>query len=278
VAFAEPKFHDPPVVETALGVQFDNLPGYSTAHAGWYWRKYLETLGNESSLTWSKGTDAPRLEDQFERFGVDDMWGPQVAMRLLPPSQSHRTQVIRSDGERMVQIQDSRVLLNWQKRAGAYPKFGPLLEEFRTVLQAFESFVAEAGLGTLRMNQWEIAYVDQIRKGDMWQSSEDWGKIFPGLLPVASWSSHLLSGGAEAMSADWRFSLANQNGRMYVSLRQMRVPPSNEEVLSATFVARGPVTASMTWEQGLKVGHAVLNETFLGITSPEARDHWKERV
>ena len=273
-----PRFYSPPVVETVLGVQFANLTGYSTAHAGWFWKDYLEKLGDKPSLRWTQAVDAPRLEDQFERFGADDVWAPQVAMKILSPSQSQRAQIIRSDSERMIQVQDTRFILNWRKQAGAYPKFGPLLQEFRIMLHAFESFAVEAGFGTLKYNQWEIVYVDQLKKGDMWESARDWSKIFPGLSMPPVRVNQLLSIGDETMSADWRFSLADRRGRMYIALRQIRIPQSKEEVLNVTFVGRGPVTATETWEQGFEIGHNALNETFLAITSPEAQEHWKERA
>src|SRR5580704_4803227 len=106
MAQGRPKFDAPPVVETALSLQFSNLPGYSTAHAGWFWKEYLDKLTRESNFKWSQAVDAVRIEDQFERFGSEDIWGPQFAMRVMPPSQSHRTQMVRSDGERMIQVQD----------------------------------------------------------------------------------------------------------------------------------------------------------------------------
>ena len=255
MAQSRPRFQAPPVVETVLSVQFSNLPGYSTAHAGWFWKEYLEKLGGRSSLTWSQAVDAPPLEDQFERFGAEDVWGPQFAMKFLAPTQSARTQIIRSDGERMVQVQDSRLVLNWQKKSGEYPNFEPLVQEFRTLLHAFETFAAEASFRALQYNQWEIAYVDQFKKGDMWESASDWNKILPGLVVPPVLVSHLLSTGDERISADWRFSLANQRGRMYIQLRQLRIAPSNEEVLNVTWVARGPVTAPETWEQGFALGH-----------------------
>jgi uncharacterized protein (TIGR04255 family) len=278
MAHSRPKFEFPPVVETVLGVQFANLPAYTTAHAGWFWKEYLEKLNEGSSLKWSQAVDAPRLEDQFERFGTDDAWGPVFAIKALPPSQSNRTQIFRSDGERLIQVQDTRFILNWKKQSGAYPSFGPLLEEFRTLLHAFETFAQEAGFGVPTYNQWETVYVDQIKKGELWESARDWSKIFPGLsMPQVSDTS-LLASGDEAVSADWRFSISQRRGRMYITLRQAKVPPSNEEVLNITFLARGPVTATESWERGLELGHEVLNETFVAITSLEAQTHWKKRT
>jgi len=139
MAQSRPKFKAPPVVETVLSIQFANLPGYSTAHAGWFWKVYLENPGGQPSLKWSQVVDAPRLEDEFERFGAEEKWVvPHI--KLLPPSQSQRTQIIRSDGERMAQVQDSRFILNWKKQAGVYPSFDPAVRQNQIRLKTIDFF------------------------------------------------------------------------------------------------------------------------------------------
>jgi uncharacterized protein (TIGR04255 family) len=168
--------------------------------------------------------------------------------------------------------------LNWKKESGAYPSFGPLLDEFRTLLQTFESFAHEAGFPPLTYNQWEVVYVDQLKKGELWDSARGWSKIFPGLSMPQLPDSTLLSSRDENVSADWRFAISDQRGRMYVSLRQAKIPPTNEEVLNVTFLARGPANDYESNLRGLELGHEVLNETFLAITSPEAQAHWNRRV
>jgi uncharacterized protein (TIGR04255 family) len=270
-----PKYESPPVVETVLGVQFASLVGFSTAHAGWFWKEYLEKIG-DSHLTWSRAVDAPRLEDHFERFGQEDVWGPAFNVKIALPSQSNRTQIFRSDEERMVQIQDSRLVLNWKKQTKAYPSFNSLLPEFRELLHAFEAFSNEAGFGAPNYNQWEIVYVNQFKKGDTWQCPRDWSKIFPAVT-IPSVPDALLKNNDETMSADWRFSLPQNRGRVYISPRQTRVPPKNEEVLNFTLVARGPITAQQTWEQGFALAHDALNDTFTSITSIEAKERWKAK-
>lgn len=277
MAQGRPKFDQPPVVETALSLQFSPLPGYSTAHAGWFWKEYLEKL-EEPTRKWSQAVDAPRIEDQFERFDAEDIWIPPFTMRLMPVV-TQRSQFIRSDGERMIQLQDSRFILNWRKFSATsqYPSYDLLLPEFRSMFRAFEAFCVEAGFGTPAYNQWEIAYVDQIKKGDMWNSARDLGKIFPGIgMPPVS-SKWVVPTGDETVGGDWRFSLAGKKGRLHISLRQLRLLPSNEEVLNLTCTARGAVTADQSWEQGFELGHEALSETFFAITSPEAHAYWKMR-
>jgi len=146
------------------------------------------------------------------------------------------------------------------------------------MLSAFESFAREAHFGQPTYNQWELIYVDQIKRGDMWDSARDWSRIFPGLAMPPVSIIQVPQTGDERMSADWRFSLAKQRGRLYISLRQAYLQPSAEEVFNITFTARGPVTESETWEQGFEVGHEAVRATFLAITSPEAQEHWKRRA
>lgn len=269
-----PKFETPPVIETVLSLQFASLPGYSTAHAGRFWSKCLDRPSG-TGKKWTKALDAVRLEDQFERFGQEEVWAPAIQMRLLPPMQPNRTQILRSDEERMIQIQDTRLILNWKKGVGQYPTFAVLLPEFRELLQTFKIFAGEEGLGALAFNQWEIIYVDQFKKGELWNLPCDWNKIFSSFgVPVVP--SEQFDPGSELMSADWRFNLAGNRGRMYISARLQRIPPSGQEVLNVTFTARGPVTPEHTWEQGFTVGHDALNDTFIMISSEEAKASWRK--
>jgi len=60
-------FRHAPVVETVIGVQFEPLGKMTNAHLGAFWK----TLGPE----WPNVTDAPRIEDQFERFDAPTFFG-----------------------------------------------------------------------------------------------------------------------------------------------------------------------------------------------------------
>jgi len=144
------------------------------------------------------------------------------------------------------------------------------------MLNAFESFCTEAGLGMPAYNVWEVAYVDQMKKGTMWDSARNLNRIFPAFMAPPVSERHAPPSDDETVSAEWRFSLADRRGRLYIQLRQTRLLPSNEEVIQLTTIARGPVSETQSWEQGLNFGHEVLKETFLSITSAEAQAFWKK--
>jgi len=56
-----PSFRDPPVVETALSVQFKPLPRLRNAHLGLFWREIRDQYPD--------CTDAGPIETQAEEFG-----------------------------------------------------------------------------------------------------------------------------------------------------------------------------------------------------------------
>lgn len=275
MATDRPKFDAPPVVETAMGVQFERLPGYSTSHAGWFWKSHLPKVP-ELAGVWDKIAEAGRIEDQFERFGPDDAWS-RLGIKLGPPGESQRTQIIREDKERMVQVQDSRVVLNWQRQSPTYPSYSVLLPEFRGALRGFEQFSIDAGLGPLEINQWELIYVNHIPKGEIWDSFADWPKIIPRLYLPSAESERPDKPVSETMNADWRFLLGGQRGRLFVSLRHAKVPPTGLEVMSLVLTARGPVNAEYSWSDGFELGHDAIVRTFAAITSPAAHARWTRR-
>src|SRR5258708_26531378 len=249
-----PEFDSPPVIETAISIQFSRLLGFSTAHAGWFWKSHLKLPGN-----WNKIAEASRLEDQFERFGPDDMWA-QLGIRVTPVGESQRIQIIRDDDERMVQVQDSRIVLNWRKQSGGYPSYESLIPDFRTANSHFDQFAQESGFARLEPNQWEVTYVNHIPRGDLWKDLRDWPRIVPGLYTPSA-----VNGESDAISGDWRFALGSQRGRLYVSLKLGRV--ENERVMVLQLTARGPISPELSSESGLALGHETIVRTFKKITS-----------
>jgi uncharacterized protein (TIGR04255 family) len=270
-----PEFDAPPVIETALSVQFERLQGYSTAMAGWFWKSYLARLpGGEA---WTKSVDAGRLEDQFQRFGAEELW-VRPGFRMGPVGEPQRTQIIRDDDERMVQIQDSRLILNWRKKSAAYPSFETVYGEFReTILPTFERFVTESGLAPLEPNQWEVAYINHIPRGELWQSPQDWSRVAPGLtFPQASAGVH-----NDTFSADWRYVLGENLGRLFVGVRHIKpVEGDDTQILQIQLTARGAVDPGrgLTLARGLELGHESIVRTFAAMTSSEAHRHWRRRI
>ncbi len=267
MAQKSPRFLNPPVVETILGVQFNSLAGWTNAHSGWYWRQCLDK-------GWGKPADAPPLPDQFELFGTQRVWspmGPQVLFR--PHAGSSRVQINNATEDRMIQIQATRFHYNWQKRDNVYPTYPTMRAEFDGLFTGFCKFVAEAGLGGVTPNLWELTYVDFVPRGVLWDTPADWHKIIPGLLPA-----NLNLGGAafESVGGEWNYAIGDERGRIHLSLQYGRVDPAGSDVLRLESTARGPVRPEGGWglADGLDFGHDAIIELFMDATSKEAHRAW----
>jgi uncharacterized protein (TIGR04255 family) len=269
-----PKFDAPPVVETAMGVQFARLSGFSTALVGWFWKAYLPPIS--PTAKWEKFADVPRLQDRFEQFGEQERWG-QLGVRMSQVLEPQRVQIIQLGEERMVQVQDSRFILNWRKQAAAYPSFTTLTKEFGLTYPAFERFSLEADLGIIEPNQWEMTYVNHIPKDGLWASEHQWGNVIPDLrLPSALVSEPT----AGPISLDWRYDFSEERGRLYASIQNAKTSTSSDNFMQLTLTARGQIDREKGWsmEQGFDLGHEAIVRTFTAMTSPAAHKIWKRRI
>jgi uncharacterized protein (TIGR04255 family) len=262
-----PSFERPPVVETAMGVQFAPIGNFTAAHYGWFWKTYLDA-------TWTKTQDAPRMPAQFEKFGENDQWQTLPQIILQEPLQGGRILFINKDDDRIIQLQSDRLVYNWRKRQTDYPSFKEIYPEFRRYLQVFEKFIRESGLESPLYNQWEITYINVVPRGDIWESSSDWGAVFPGLFVDVD--TRELGVTRRPSTSTLKFEIVPKRGHLYVAAQHAKVD-DGKEALVVNLTARGPLVADdKGWDlaTGMFLGHATLVRTFHQIASPEARAHW----
>jgi uncharacterized protein (TIGR04255 family) len=262
-----PRFRNPPVVETVLGVQFATLPGWTFGHPGWFWKGYLPP-------EWENAADAPPLIDQFEGFGEERKWVQPSAVQLqVFAAPLTRLQITNAAGDRMIQVQPTRFHYNWQKRDVVYPSYRTMKAEFDSLFTAFRKFAADAKLGAVSPNQWELTYVDQIPRGTLWDSPADWHKILPGLFPsVGALGGYAL----ESVVGEWHYVIEPARGRIHVALQSGRTSATGIDVLNVQTTARGPIRQEPGWglDEGLELGHDAVLAAFLEMTSSDAHEAW----
>lgn len=268
-----PKFASPPVVEAVLSAQFARLPRFSNAHAGWFWKGYL---GPE----WPEAKEVPRLSDQFERFGEERRFkGPDAGISIATSPVAQRLQITNSSGDRMIQVQDSRFVYNWQRKPGSdspYPSYESLLPEFHSNFRPFEKFAAELGSDSLDLNQWEVTYVNDLRKGNLWDSPGDWVNIFPDF----HWLHAEPQARPDGFRGEWQFVIGGNQGRLYVSLTHARIGgESGPETLLLQLTARGPINAreGIGLDKGFETGHEAIVRSFTAMTSTACHNHWERK-
>ena len=262
-----PKFNDPPVIEAVLGVQFSPLEGYTSAHAGWFWRDYLGD-------SWPSSSDAQLIANSFEKFGKDERWSPRQ-LTISPAESIARSQFSNPDDERMIQVQNTRLHYNWRKQQGHYPSYQGCRVPFLKTWSLFNEFCERAKLGKVEPNQWEITYFNHVPRGDLWSEFSDLLEVFPFIssLPLVD-PCTILDGG----KFSWRSALRDQAGRLHISLEHVRVGGiEGPEAIRLTLTARGPIgeQSGNNLATGLDIGHEAIVRYFAAMTSESAHKYWE---
>ena len=271
-----PDFAKPPIVEFVLGAQFAPLENFTTGHFGLFW----ERLGREE---WPIAGEEPPLDPQFELFDAP-RWrtARNLQFKLQPGFQPGRFTLQNADRDRMIQLQDTRLLLNWRKRTSGdsvkYPSYKVLIDEFEKQFAFLEDFVAEHQLGELQLNQWEITYVDSFPQGELWQSPADWQRILPGLFGTLSTTTQTeLS--LEHRAAEWSYEIKPKKGRLHVNAQVGFLTESQQPSLLLNITARGPVNGNgiRALREGLDFGHLVSVREFLAMVNPDIKALWNQQ-
>jgi len=270
-----PSFLNPPVVETALSIQFEPIKGFGNAHLGIFWSRHQEVF--------PKPSDAEPIIAQYEIFGKErnrlSTMPPRVRLGSNP---AVRLQMTSADQSRMVQVQNGRLVYNWRRiNDGVYPCWSSVQPDLLSYWKEFQTFVVECNLDSPKPNQWEVVYVNHFPKGRDWDSPADWTNLLPGVLGC---SDRLIRGNLESLSAQWHVGLENDRGRLHIDLSHVLAVSNNDpdgepmEILSLQLTARGPLDkGDDAVEKGLEFGHAVIVQNFTGITSETAHKQWKRQ-
>jgi uncharacterized protein (TIGR04255 family) len=184
-----------------------------------------------------------------------------------------RVQISYGNDGRMIQVQPTRFHYNWNRVGGEYPRYRRVREEFDRYFAAFCGFVADAKLGEVVPNQWELTYIDRIPRGPLWDTAADWHEVLPGLFSARASASGVR---LESFGGEWHFEIPPRRGRLHVSVQLARVGDDPTPVLLLQSTARGPIgkegVASLG--EGLELGHRAALDTFVEITSDKAHKAW----
>ena len=267
-----PDFERPPLVEVVLSVQFAELGGYRTLHAGLLWeRKFREAYPEFSE-------HAP-LDPVFETFGSRSPAEPRFEIRQLAGPPVPRVWLINPDKTELIQIQADRFVHNWRKVGRAdYPRYEHLKDRFFERLRQVEAFAESEGIGKIEPNQCEITYVNVIRVeggADVRTRPEAalrcWSRVEADSSdPLAKLPD------MEDTRFSIRYVMESQErapiGRLLVSV----APAIGEPALRLDLTARGaPSAASLIGVSDfLDLGRDTIVRTFTALTTPEMHKIW----
>jgi uncharacterized protein (TIGR04255 family) len=266
-----PTFKNPPIDEFVLGIQFDPLPSMQSAHFGLFWK----SLGQG----WKEPRDNQPIHDTFETFGNSAGTTQQFRLQLEASPPLPRVTFIDENRDRVIQIQRSRFHLNWRRAEEAYPSYKSMIGEFEKKVDGLIKFCDQHGLGPVKINQWEITYVDRFKKGEYWDTPSDWGNFLPGLFQ--SKELELIADlEMEGRSLNWSFEIRPELGRLHIQTSMVKGPTPEDDSLTVNFTARGPLhpERSPTYRDGMDIGHRVSVHQFLKLVDPDILKSWGEKT
>ncbi len=268
---AGPGFVRPPVNEVALAVYFSPPLGLRSVDIGVLherWRdRYPATL------------DQPVLPPvPVETFGPPSLG---VTFHLGAPTGT-RVWFQTAGGERVVQVQADRLVLNWRRVSPAddYPRFATLRPEFARVLAELAELNDSLGVGPLRVGQAEVSYTNTIEQ----LGAEP---VTPSDI-IAPWSGDHTDAflpPEEDVRLDLRYRIPKADGtgpagRLYVAMQPAIRPGPGQTTPESSFVlqlfARGvpstPETAGAL--DFLDLAHEWVVNGFVSLTTPRMHKVW----
>lgn len=209
-----PTFRTPPVVEVALGVQFELLEGLGIPTMALYW----ETI-RDRFPKWTQHPPLPSLVESFGRAAAAPI-DVRFSLSSTPPI---RSMFEDERGHHLIQLQHDRFVHNWRKHEDhrlVYPRYPAVRERFEAAFRGFVAFVGEAGLGDLVPNQCEVTYVNHIPANDVWTRHGQLGEVMAG---YTGQHADAFLGEAEAVDLNLRYVIPDESGapigRLHVAAR-----------------------------------------------------------
>lgn len=271
-----PDFEHPPVVEVALGVQFQPLLGLGSRHLGLLYEKWRQNFP-----IWE---DQPPLQPVKEWFGVAGQQAINVRLDLRTVPPLRRAFFFDPDRTELRQVQADRFVRNWRRSESPYPRYDDsdtdgskrgLRSRFHADLKEFVSFVREHDLGEFVPNQCEVTYVNHVPTSGNRAAAADLSEL------LGAWrgafSDEFLDV-PESASAHFVMTDNNDNrvGRLHLDAAPARDQTSGEDVTRLTLTARGaPLGEGIDGVLGfLDLGRRYIVKGFASVTTPEMHKKW----
>ncbi|APZ95345.1 TIGR04255 family protein [Fuerstiella marisgermanici] len=253
-------FKNPPVYETALSVQFDELPGFSAVHFG----EFHEIVRKEFPVA----KDAARLQEVHEYFPFR---ASRIVLREQPVQPNRVMYCDAVDPQRLLQLQPDRIGYNWRRSDSGkpYPRFDDYADRFVSFVEQFKQFCSDRQLGEVTPNLVEVTYVNRIECHAKETPSGCLNRVFG----LSETPNDTFLPAPEQTSLRRMFSFHDLSGRLYTE-----VDTQADHVLQR-LIARINVTRGEDFTGPLQLAHDWVTDAFVALSDVEARESdWQQEV
>ncbi|MDP2645948.1 MAG: TIGR04255 family protein [Desulfobacterales bacterium] len=216
-----PAYKKPPVIEVVCGIAFKKIAQFKAPHLGLFWQKLradYPTCQHAPPLGFPP--DPSEATDGFE-LPLPRIW------------------FISEKKNGLIQLQNNRFFYNWRKLQAdePYPHYQVVIKNFKASLNMFQKFLNQEKLGSLYPTECELTYINDISKGEGWETISD----IPDILPDISWRSKKSRFLPEPLHIGWQalFALPEDKGRLHVKLDQVAHKIDKRPILRIEISAKG---------------------------------------
>jgi uncharacterized protein (TIGR04255 family) len=248
----------PPVIETALGIEFAPIKGWNLIHYGGLWEHFKQRY--------------PQVE--VHPSPQEFIAQPELELKNPPV----RCFFISAENDQLVQVRSGGFTRNW--RAGQvdreYPRFKKIRPSFVEDLNSFMGYLDKNNMERPEIWKCEVTYVNHFLRGREWQSPTDLFRIVPSIAapPRTEVLDRLLHTRFAAL-----YALPGDLGQIQLQL-QPGVKSDGQEISQLTITAFGKPKGSsidqiLDW---IDIGHFAVVQGFSDFTSPDIQTSIWERT
>jgi uncharacterized protein (TIGR04255 family) len=250
-----PEYDRPPVVETALGVEFEPLTGWTVPYYGRFWE---------------------RIQSAYPKAQVvPPILSPEAAAETLQDNRLIRCWFLDPSEARLLQVQSDRVVHNWRRVPGPnpYPRYMATLPMFLSAWREFRECLTENEIGPLRVTRCEVTYVNHIVRGEGWSDISDLPSV---IRPWGGTGNFAFLPEPQAADMDLHFPMPAAKDRLHIQLRRAVRQPDGTELLQLTITAKGAPRSES--EQDIvawfDLGREWVVRGFTDVTSEKMHQLW----
>lgn len=257
-----PKFNKPPIIETALGVEFEPLNNFLVPHFGAF---LLELKGS-----YSKFQQLPPIPSQIEKFEEEKNL---TASFEIDFNSRIRCLFLSSTEDWRLQVQNDRFLSNWVKREANYPSYEETLRRFKTNWNKFGLFLEKSKIAKPKIKQCEVIYLNHIEDN---ADLDKLTKIFPLLADSIEGKEFLPH--PEGIAVNTVYRIPEKSGRLYIEMKPAFRHLDAKNIIVLSLTARVIPLSSNRNDvlDALNLGHEWVVRGFTDFTSKEMHKIWEK--
>lgn len=262
-------FERPPVDEVVLSVLFQSLDKLMAPHLGDIWQPFKKD-------GFINITQHPQVQPTIETFPHSSRSGQ---FHFNVPDLA-RTWFIHENEDQIIQVQRDRFTYNWHKTESnqQYPGFSSIWDTFEKYYNCFYQIINNIDIGIVKPLQYELTYIDQLWKGDGWNTLSEISKIYDIFLDFQK--NELFWSEVESLTFRTSFWNTDLNSRLYLTIRDRTKIPEEKQTLQTDFTMRGfPEDSDCTMKDWFELAREQIRQKFICLFTENIQTQiWRRKV